>query len=106
MKEEILERVRKRLSDDESFKVTLVQEYIETVIDRLCIRLNTAELPECFQSIAVDAVIKMHRRAFYEGILSESDGGVSVSFADDILSEYDEEITEYNRRSKKKVHFY
>lgn len=102
----ILERVERRLQDDDSFKETLIKEYISTVIDRLCIRLNVTELPLSFCSVAVDAVIKMHRRSYYEGIQSESDGGASVSFVDDILNEYEEEIVQYNRSNKKKVRFY
>lgn len=102
----IFERVEKRLLDDESFKETLIKEYINTVVDRLCIRLNVTELPPSFCSVAVDAVIKMHRRSYYEGVQSESDGGASVSFVDDILNEYEAEIAQYNRANKKKVHFY
>lgn len=102
----IFERVEKRLLDDENFKETLIKEYINTVVDRLCIRLNVTELPQSFCSVAVDAVIKMHRRSFYEGIQSESDGGASVSFVDDILNEYEAEIEQYNRANKKKVRFY
>lgn len=102
----ILERVEKRLLDDDSYKETLIKEYINTVVDRLCIRLNVTELPQSFCSIAVDAVIKMHRRSFYEGVQSESDGGASVSFVDDILNEYEAEIAQYNRSNKKKVCFY
>lgn len=102
----IFERVERRLQDDESFKETLIKEYISTVVDRLCIRLNVTELPQPFYSVAVDAVIKMHRRSFYEGIQSENDGGASVSFVDDILNEYQAEIAQYNRSNKKKVRFY
>ncbi len=102
----IFERVERRLLDDESFKETLIKEYISTVVDRLCIRLGVRKLPKSFQSIAVDAVIKMHRRSFYEGIQSENDGGASVSFVDDILNEYEAEIAQYNRTNKKKVRFY
>lgn len=102
----ILDRVERRLQEDEGYKETLIKEYISTVVDRLCIRLGAERLPESFQSIAVDAVIKMHRRSFYEGIQSENDGGASVSFVDDILNEYRTEIEQYNRSNKKKVRFY
>ena len=106
MLDRIYERVEKRLHNDADFKVTIIKEYICTVVDRLCIRLNTEELPESFCSIAVDAVVKMHRRAFYEGISSENDGGASVSFVNDILNEYETEIAQYNLSNKKKVRFY
>lgn len=94
----IVDRVKLRLTDEEISEAVL-NEYIETVSDRLCIRLGTDELPSQFNSICVDAVVKMYRRLCYEGISSENDGGLSVSFVDDILSEYSDEISAYTKKS-------
>lgn len=94
----LYERV-KRMLIGEDFDEKQIKEYIETVSDRLCIRLNCEELPSSFNTICADAVVKMYRRFCYEGISSESDGGISTSFVDDILSEYDEEISNYRRRT-------
>ena len=54
-------RVRKRIPYDEVTDDVL-EEYIVTVSDRLCLRLGTEKLPDLFGSICVDAVVKMHRR--------------------------------------------
>lgn len=78
--------------------------YIRTVTDRLCIRLGVDNLPERFYTICADAVVKMHRRFYYEGISSENDGGITVSFVDSVLSEYENEISDYVS-GKKRVRF-
>lgn len=93
------ERIRCRLEGDKISDERL-NEYIKLIEDRLCIRLETSRLPNEFNSICVDAVVKMHRRFYYEGISSENDGGISVSFADDVLSEYSDEIQKYKSRNK------
>ena len=68
-------------------------------------------LPAAFDSVCVDAVIKMVRRTYYEGISSESVANLSTSFVEDILSEYDREISDWkNNRddtdgNNKAVHF-
>lgn len=87
-------RVRKRIPYDEVTDDVL-EEYIVTVSDRLCLRLGTEKLPDLFGSICVDAVVKMHRRTYYEGISSESSGNINTSFVDDILNEYSGEIERY-----------
>lgn len=89
----ILERVKTRL--DENVSDDVLNELIQTISDRLCLRLNENELPVLFESICVDAVVKMYRRTYYEGISSEGTDGFSTSFIDDILSEYSEEIYDY-----------
>ena len=102
----MLEKVKRRLDAEELQDEKLeerLEEYIETVSDRLCIRLGVSSLPGVFQSICVDAVVKMHRRFFYEGVSSENDGGISVSYADDVLSEYAQEIEEYKENTGKKA---
>ena len=107
---EILERVKVRLSG-ETVEDGQLQEMIQTVSDRLCIRLGEDSLPALFESICVDAVVKMYRRMYYEGISSENGGNLSTSFVEDVLNEYAEEIEGWNSRkantsgSGKVVHF-
>lgn len=108
---ELIERVRKRIPDTEEVTNDVLEEYISTVSDRLCLRLGVDFLPRPFESACVDAVVKMHRRAYYEGISSEGAANITTSFVDDILSEYAEEIERYRERqansrgSGKVVHF-
>lgn len=108
---ELIERVRKRIPDSEEVTDDVLEEYISTVSDRLCLRLGVDLLPRLFESACVDAVVKMHRRAYYEGISSEGAANITTSFVDDILSEYAEEIEHYRERqanscgSGKVVHF-
>lgn len=93
----VLERVRLRISIDEASD-DMMNEYIQTISDRLKLRLGVGqaeELPDLFQSICVDATVKMFRRTYYEGISSENTDGISDSFVDDILAEYQDEINSY-----------
>ena len=52
-------------------------------------------MPASFQAICVDAAVKIGRRTYYEGISTESVTNISTSFVDDILSEYEAEISGY-----------
>ena len=90
----VLDRVKSILADEE-YSEDRIRQYIDIVSSRLCLRLNTDVLPLSFSGICADAAVKMHRRYYYEGISSESDGGVSASFADDILAEYESDIQSY-----------
>ena len=94
----ILEKVQARLKDEPA-DVVILRGYVETIVNRLCIRLGETELPETFEGIAVDATVKMYRRAYYEGITSEGSDGISTSFVSDVLAEYADEIKTY-RQSK------
>ena len=85
---ELIERVRKRIPYDEGVSDEVLMEYIDTVSDRLCLRLGVDILPRLFESICVDAVVKMHRRVYYEGISSEGTANITTSFVDNILAEY------------------
>lgn len=89
--DDLLERVKKRL-DNTMISDALVFDYIRVVQDRLCLRLSEDELPRLFESICVDATVKMCRRTYYEGISSEGVENISTSFVEDILSEYKAEI--------------
>lgn len=93
----VIERVKKRLSD-ETVNETVLEEMVQTVCDRLCIRLGEEVLPVPFQSICADAVMKMHRRTYYEGISSEGAAEISTSFVDNSLSEYESEIQDWKNR--------
>jgi len=97
MIDNILNRVELRLADDDGFSQNVVEELCRYVIDRLCIRLGVTEytFPSIFNSIAVDATVKAFRRIYFEGISTENTAGLSVSFFDDILSEYNDEISRY-----------
>lgn len=76
----------------------VLKEYIVTIKDRLCLRLGEEDLPEQFESICVDAVVKMYRRMYYEGIVSEGTSNLTTSFVDDILAEYSQEISDWKVR--------
>lgn len=88
----ILDRVKKRLPEADP---DLLEEYIQTMEDRICIRLGESSLPDAFASVCVDAVVKMYRRTYYEGISSEGVANISTSFFEDILAEYDQEISKW-----------
>lgn len=88
---DVLTRMRIRIQDD-TVPDYLLREYMVTVSDRLCVRLGVDKLPAQFESICVDASIKMYRRTYYEGISSEAAANLSTSFVDDILDEYSQEI--------------
>jgi len=93
----VLNRVIIRLESDDNYDENIVSEYVQTITDRLCLRLGVTEdtFPELFNSIAVDATVKMWRRTYYEGISSEGAANITTSFVDDILSEYADEISAY-----------
>ena len=90
---DILARVRLRTND--VYDDALLEDLVQTVTDRLCIRLGVQELPQAFESIAADAAVKAARRVYYEGIQSEGAANISTAFVADILSEYDAEIERY-----------
>ena len=107
---ELLQRLKIRLTDTKLTDEQLA-EYIQTVSDRLCIRLGVETLPAIFSSICVDATVKMIRRIYYEGISSESVANINTAFVDNILAEYADEIDGWkgsqadNGNSTKVVHF-
>lgn len=92
--EELLTRLKIRLSDTKMSDEQLT-EYLQTMSDRLCLRLGVEILPAIFGSICVDATVKMVRRTYYEGISSEGVSNLSTSFVDDILAEYAGEIEDW-----------
>ena len=105
--DDVLEQARNLLEEEE---ITPSEAWLRhwsrsTVCACLCLRSHERRLPDMFVSIAVDAVIKLYRRYFYEGVSSESDGGVSVNYVEDILNEYASEISEYNQKNSSGVQF-
>lgn len=92
----VLERAQARLSSEQNIDQTVLEELCVMVAARLCLRLSADDLPEIFYPIAADAAVKAYRRIFYEGVASESSVG-SVSFIQDILAEYEDEIAAYKR---------
>ncbi|MFR1698793.1 MAG: hypothetical protein ACLSU9_11015 [Anaerovoracaceae bacterium] len=94
---ELLARLKIRLPQTELTE-TQLEEYIVTVSDRLCLRLGADSLPPLFGSVCVDATVKMIRRIYYEGISSEGVANISTSFVDDILAEYDDEISDWKNK--------
>lgn len=99
MEKTIASRARVRLMDD-SVSDDMLNEYVQTATDRICLRIGADEVPKLFESIAVDVIVKMHRRSFYEGISSESADTLTTSFVDDLLDEYDGEFQTYKDRMK------
>lgn len=108
--DELLQRLLVRLPDTQLTNEQLT-EYLQTMNDRLCLRLGVETLPALFASICVDATVKMVRRTYYEGISSEGAENISTSFVDDILAEYAQEIGDWKSgqaaggNSKKVVRF-
>ena len=92
----VLERAQARLSSEQHIDQTALEELCDMVTARLCLRLSADDLPEIFYPIAADAAVKAYRRIYYEGVASESSVG-SVSFIQDILAEYEDEIAAYKR---------
>ena len=90
--EGLLERLRNRVPDSVLTDGQLI-EYLQTMSDRICLRLGVEILPTPFPSICVDATVKMVRRTYYEGISSEGVANISTAFVDDILSEYASEFS-------------
>lgn len=94
---ELIKRVRIRIPED-TVDDELLKEYIDTVSDRLCLRIGAESLPDTFGSVCVDAVVKMFLRMYYEGISSEGVTNLSASFVEDILNEYAAEIENYKEQ--------
>lgn len=95
----LLERVKNRLPTEDDD--TLLIELIQSVSDRICLRLGVEVLPALFNSICVEATVKAYRRQYYEGISSESADTLNTSFFEDILGEYDDEFRAYLTKKEK-----
>lgn len=105
-KELVINRVKTRLKG-ESVEDSLLEELTQTANDRLCILLGEESIPITFESICVDAVVKMYRRLYFEGITTDSAANISTSFVSDVLAEYAGEIAVYvsDKKNKREVVF-
>ena len=101
---DMFDRVRLREPDTTVVSDATLKDYIQTITDRLNLRLGTDELPQVFESICVDATVKMVRRTYYEGISTEGVANISTSFVEDILSEYEREITAWDEAHADESH--
>lgn len=105
----IIDRVKIRIPEA---KDAVLGELIISATDRILLRIGKDELPQKLETIAVEIVTKMYRKLYYEGITSESADTLSVSFVEDIFSEYEEEFErwlklddEVEGKNKLKVRF-
>lgn len=89
-------RVQNRMNGEE-YNETIMNEIIQTVTDRLCLRLGVTEetFPDPFLSILVEASVKVWRKRYYEGIQLEDLGSLRTEFVSDVLAEYQEEIDQW-----------
>ena len=109
----VINRVMLRLgstAEPGSDEYKQIQDCIQTIEDRIVLRIGAEELPEILESICVDATVKMWRRVYFEGISSESASEISTSFVEDILNEYETELASYRSShteelSARVVHF-
>ncbi len=97
--EQVIFRIRQRLNGETVADQTL-SEIAQTINDRVCLRLGVDDAPKIFDSIIVDASVKLYRRMYYEGISSEGDDGISASFVEDVLNEYNAEFTQYKLKQR------
>lgn len=92
----VKDRVNNRMNG-ETYDDTIMDEVIQTVTDRLCLRLGVEEttFPDAFKSVVVDASVKVWRRRYYEGISAEWQSSLKTEFISDVLAEYQEEIDQW-----------
>ena len=89
-------RVQNRMNG-ETYDETIMDEIIQTVTDRLCLRLGETEdtFPDVFKSVVGDASVKVGRQRYYEGIKTEWNASLKNEFVTDILAEYQDEIDQW-----------
>lgn len=89
-------RVQNRMNG-ETYDSTIMDEVIQTITDRLCLRLGVTEttFPDVFKSVVVDASVKVWRQRYYEGIKTEWNASLKNEFVTDILAEYQDEIDQW-----------
>lgn len=85
----VLERVKVRIPEG---KEGVLEELVTSATDRILLRIGKDELPAKLETIAVEIVVKMYRKMYYEGITSESADTLTVSFVENIFAEYEEEF--------------
>lgn len=92
----VQDRVQNRMNG-ETYDETIMDEVIQTVTDRLCLRLGVTEdtFPDVFKSVVVDASVKVWRQRYYEGIKTEWNASLKNEFVTNILAEYKDEIDQW-----------
>ena len=85
----VIERVKVRIPEG---KEGVLEELVTSATDRILLRIGKDELPAKLETIAVEIVVKMYRKMYYEGISSESADTLTVSFVENIFAEYEEEF--------------
>lgn len=85
----VIERVKVRIPEG---KDGVLEELVTSATDRILLRIGKDELPAKLETIAVEIVVKMYRKMYYEGISSESADTLTVSFVENIFAEYEEEF--------------
>ena len=94
--DDLLNQIEARvLIREPSVETKLAKEYIQTAIDRIKLRLRIKAYDERLNSIVVDVALAMYRKAYHEGIKSESVDVLSVTFVDDLLAEYKEDFAAF-----------
>lgn len=88
----IASRVQIRIPE---IQTDLLSEFVQTATDRIKLRLGLEDFPIELESIAVEVVCAMYNRKYHQGIKSENADTFSVSFVDDILSEYQSDFDRY-----------
>lgn len=71
----------------------------KTVAERIALRIGQDTCPDALHYTAVDAAVKMYRRIYFEGISSEGTDGINTAFVEDILREYDAELSAWAARN-------
>lgn len=82
----------------------LLTELETTATDRIKLRIGESDFPSQLESIAVEIICSMYNRLYHEGIKSENvDSSFSVSFVDDIIKEYEPDLTKYLETKEKQA---
>lgn len=81
----------------------LLDEFAQTAIDRINLRVGVTLLPVELESVAVDVVCAMYNRKYHEGIKTEGADIFSVTFVDNILKEFEEDFKLYKEAADKQA---
>lgn len=88
----IQNRVKVRIPEIED---GLLNELYTTATDRIMLRLGITLFPVELESIAVEVICAMYNRRYHNGIKQENVDTFSVSFVDNVLAEYEKDLTNY-----------
>ncbi|MBC2370155.1 phage head-tail connector protein [Listeria booriae] len=93
----VLVRVKARLSIADNTKDALLNEIVRGVTDNIAIRVGLVAFPAVLSSIAVDVSVATYNRVGSEGLTSESIDVISSAFIVDLLEAYDAQFSEYKK---------